>query len=117
MKIAEPFPGLSPRWRIVVHPGHRELYASLAQIFKENPEVGVVLDRRVKERRKHEAAASVERRRTDRRRPTSPEQLDMSLQAGFQLIDAGAARDRRLRELLEAALRLLSPPPATPAPG
>jgi hypothetical protein len=105
--------GGGPRWRIVVDPAHRDLHAELSRIFEPSADVEVTLDRRGTERREREVPRDADLRHIDRRRPVASRGREIWRKAGFQLVDTGAARDRELRELLEAALRLL--PPAPPA--
>lgn len=56
------------RLLIVVSRNEPELYRNLRQDFARIPQVEVVVDRRMGERRAREGAPSVERRQGDRRR-------------------------------------------------
>ncbi len=56
-----------PRYLFIVARGHPDVYADLQRQFRENPEVEVLVDRRLAERRKHQESHEPERRRGDRR--------------------------------------------------
>ncbi len=56
-----------PRYLFVVARGHPEVYADLQRQFAGNPDVEVVVDRRLSERRAHEETHAPERRQAERR--------------------------------------------------
>ena len=56
-----------PRYLFIVARGHPHVYADLQRQFLENPEVEVLVDRRLSERREHQASHEPERRRGERR--------------------------------------------------
>jgi hypothetical protein len=55
------------RYLFVVARGHPAVYADLHRQFLGNPEVEVLVDRRLSERRKHQESREPERRRGARR--------------------------------------------------
>jgi hypothetical protein len=63
------------RYLYVVSREHQWLYRYLVERFQDDPDVDVVLDRRLGERRTEPSAPPVERerRRSERRRPISPD--------------------------------------------
>ena len=63
------------RYMFIVSRSHAWLYRHLVERFEGDPDVSVVLDRRVKERRVAPGTVTVpqERRRGERRRPFSAE--------------------------------------------
>jgi hypothetical protein len=56
-----------PRYLFIVARGHPETYADLKRQFQGNPDVEVLLDRRVSDRRQHQEGREPERRRSERR--------------------------------------------------
>jgi hypothetical protein len=62
------------RHLFVVSREHVWLYTHLRERFEDDPNVGVILDRRVGERRSASMATRHERRERERRRPPSPEE-------------------------------------------
>ena len=66
------------RTLFIVSREHPDLYAYLRERFASDRGVEVVLDRRVAQRRRHDAAHQVERRRAERR--TRPE-VELELQS------------------------------------
>lgn len=62
------------RHLFVVSRDHPWLYAHLRERFLDDPNVDVILDRRVAERRTTAQAAPYERRKTDRRRPIAEDE-------------------------------------------
>jgi len=56
-----------PRYLFIVARGHPEVYADLQHQFLGNPDVEVLIDRRVAERRAHQDAHEPERRNRERR--------------------------------------------------
>lgn len=56
-----------PRYLFIVARGHPEVYADLQRQFAGNPDVEVLVDRRLSERRGRQDAHAPERRRGDRR--------------------------------------------------
>jgi hypothetical protein len=56
-----------PRFLFIVARGHPDVYADLHQQFRGNPEVEVLVDRRVSERRAAQDPREPERRRSERR--------------------------------------------------
>jgi hypothetical protein len=56
-----------PRYLFIVARGHPEVYADLQRQFLGNPEVEVLLDRRLVDRREHQEPHEPERRRGERR--------------------------------------------------
>lgn len=56
-----------PRYLFIVTRGHPEVYADLHRQFVGNPDVEVLVDRRLSERRAPQNAHEPERRRGDRR--------------------------------------------------
>ena len=56
-----------PRYLFVVARGHPDVYADLQRQFLGNPEVEVLVDRRLSERREHQESHEPERRRGERR--------------------------------------------------
>src|SRR5436305_2072424 len=63
------------RYLYIVSREHRWLYRHLVERFQDDPDVEVILDRRVGERRTEPTASPTaqERRRSERRRPISPD--------------------------------------------
>jgi hypothetical protein len=63
------------RYLYIVSREHRWLYRHLVERFQDDPDVEVILDRRVGERRTQPSgpAPEQERRRSERRRPISPD--------------------------------------------
>lgn len=64
---------ITVRYVYVVSRGHPWLYRHLVERFHDDPDVMVILDRRMAERRKEPARHTPERRRAERRRPVSPD--------------------------------------------
>jgi hypothetical protein len=66
---------LTVRFLFIVSRTHPWLYRHLVERFHEDPDVSVILDRRIGERRSASSTVpgSGERRRAERRRPVSPE--------------------------------------------
>ena len=62
------------RHLFVVSRDHPWLYAHLRERFQDDPNVDVILDRRVAERRTTAQAATYERRKAERRRPISEDE-------------------------------------------
>jgi hypothetical protein len=56
-----------PRYLFIVARGHPDVYADLQRQFLGNPEVEVLVDRRLSERRDHQEPHQPERRRGERR--------------------------------------------------
>jgi len=56
-----------PRYLFVVARGHPDVYADLHRQFLGKPEVEVLVDRRLSERREHQEFHAPERRRGERR--------------------------------------------------
>lgn len=56
-----------PRYLFIVTRGHPDVYADLQRQFLGNPEVEVLVDRRVSERRRAQDSHEPERRRSERR--------------------------------------------------
>jgi hypothetical protein len=56
-----------PRYLFIVTRGHPEVYADLQRQFLGNPEVEVLVDRRMSERRERPDSHKPERRRSERR--------------------------------------------------
>lgn len=56
-----------PRYLFIVARGHPDVYADLQRQFLGSPEVAVLVDRRLAERREHREAHEPERRRSERR--------------------------------------------------
>jgi hypothetical protein len=56
-----------PRYLFIVARGRSEVYADLQRQFQGNPEVEVLVDRRLAERRERAESHEPERRRGDRR--------------------------------------------------
>ena len=63
------------RYLYIVSREHRWLYRHLAERFQDDPDVEVILDRRVAERRTQPSPppAEQDRRRSERRQPISPD--------------------------------------------
>jgi hypothetical protein len=63
------------RYLYIVSREHRWLYRHLVERFQDDPDVEVILDRRLSERRTQPSgpAPEQERRRSERRRPISPD--------------------------------------------
>ena len=81
----------TPRWLIVVQRDQLDLFRHLRESFDGVPEVAVILDRRLAERRQEAqpdgaSAADPERRQRQRRRPASAREQDLWVSAGFRLI-------------------------------
>jgi len=56
-----------PRYLFIVAQGHPDLYENLERQFLENPDVEVLVDRRLADRRAHQGSHEPERRRSERR--------------------------------------------------
>jgi hypothetical protein len=56
-----------PRYLFIVARGRSDVYADLQRQFRGNPEVEVLVDRRLSERREHHESHDPERRRGERR--------------------------------------------------
>ena len=56
-----------PRYLFIVTRGHPDVYADLQRQFLGNPEVEVLVDRRMSERRERPDSHNPERRRSERR--------------------------------------------------
>ncbi|MGH7332966.1 MAG: hypothetical protein ACREKS_09530 [Candidatus Rokuibacteriota bacterium] len=56
-----------PRYLFIVARGRPDVYADLQRQFLGNPEVEVLVDRRLSERREHQESHQPERRRGERR--------------------------------------------------
>jgi hypothetical protein len=56
-----------PRYLFIVARGHPDVYADLQRQFLGNPEVEVLVDRRLSERRERQESHEPERRRGERR--------------------------------------------------
>jgi hypothetical protein len=56
-----------PRYLFIVARGHPAVYADLQRQFAGNPDVEVLVDRRLAERREHQEPHEPERRRGERR--------------------------------------------------
>lgn len=56
-----------PRYLFIVARGHPDVYADLQRQFVENPEVEVLVDRRLSQRREHQESHEPERRHGERR--------------------------------------------------
>ena len=56
-----------PRYLFIVARGRPDVYADLQRQFRGNPEVEVLVDRRLSERREHQESHDPERRRSERR--------------------------------------------------
>jgi len=63
------------RYLYIVSREHRWLYRHLVERFQDDPDVEVILDRRVAERRTQPSPlpAEQDRRRSERRQPISPD--------------------------------------------
>jgi hypothetical protein len=70
------------RHLFIVSREHAWLYAHLRERFQDDPNVGVILDRRVAERRSAAVATPHDRRKGERRRPPSPEE-DLSVHSHY----------------------------------
>jgi hypothetical protein len=56
-----------PRYLFIVARGRSDVYADLQRQFLGNPEVEVLVDRRLSERRQNQSSRAPERRRSERR--------------------------------------------------
>ena len=74
--------GIVVRHLFVVSRDHPWLYAHLVERFERDPNVDVIFDRRIADRRMESAAVAAERRLRDRRQPVSAED-DLSTRSHF----------------------------------
>ena len=77
------------RWLIVVHREHLDLFHHLRDRFGELPFLEIVLDRRKGERRQVRAPVRPERRRAERRQPSTAKEREQWALFGHRLVRQG----------------------------
>ncbi|HEY7601549.1 MAG TPA: hypothetical protein VIB60_03495 [Methylomirabilota bacterium] len=74
------------RWLIVVRRDKPDLFRDLSTAFAEVPQMAVILDRRVRERRAERSPAAGGQRQAPRRAPLTAAELELWETIGFRLI-------------------------------